>query len=72
MEKEKSIEVTPEMIEAGARKITEEWLGFICEESTSSLWGQVLTEVFLAMKAAQPTHLFVPAYIYNNPKSIDR
>lgn len=71
MEKEKSIEVTPEMIEAGARKITEEWLGFICEESTSSLWGQVLTEVFLAMKAAQPTHLFVYAKSFDNDNPVD-
>ena len=54
MADEKSIEVTPEMITAGARKISEEWIGFTTEESTSSLWATVLTEVFLAMLEAQP------------------
>ena len=48
-----SIEVTPEMIEAGARKISEEWIGFIHEPSTSSLWGKVLTEAFQAMTEAR-------------------
>ena len=48
----RSIYVTPEMIRAGADEISKAWLDFVSEPSTSDLWGEVLTSVFLAMMEA--------------------
>ena len=46
--------ITPEMIEAGRSEITDCWLDFISEAHGPELWGDVLSRVFRAMRAAQP------------------
>ena len=43
------IEITPEMIEAGKEEIAARWLEFTSVDEGPSLWGEVLTAVFLAM-----------------------
>lgn len=48
-----SIEITPEMIEAGRDPIARRWIDFTGPRG-SRLWDEVLCEVFLAMWAARP------------------
>lgn len=43
------IEVTPEMIRAGAAEISSRWLDFVAESSLSNLWAETLGAVYLAM-----------------------